>query len=90
MGPDQGGPDDRNGAGETGGMDGSGAGDEAAQAPGGGRIRRQEPGSTVPRPPTVGEARARDKARKDRAEQERLAAEAEAKARNAVASEKRA
>ncbi|PTR40512.1 hypothetical protein C8K38_11338 [Rhodococcus sp. OK611] len=80
MGPDQGGPDDRNGAGETGGTDGSGAGDEAAQAPGGGRIRRQEPGSTVPRPPTVGEARARDKARKDRAEQERLAAEAEAKA----------
>nr|WP_231496326.1 hypothetical protein [Rhodococcus sp. UNC363MFTsu5.1] len=80
MGPDQGEPDDRSGAGEAGGADGAGAGDEAAQAPSGGRIRRQEPGTTVPRPPTVGEARARDKARKERAEQERLAAEAEAKA----------
>ncbi|MFD4179736.1 hypothetical protein [Rhodococcus sp. NPDC058514] len=69
VGPDQDEPGDRNGAGETGGAEGAGAG----------RIRRQEAGSTVPRPPTVGEARARDKARKDRAEQERLAAEAAAK-----------
>jgi hypothetical protein len=43
-----------------------------------GRIRRQEAGTTRPRPPTVGEARARDKARKQRAEDERLAAEAAA------------
>ncbi|TQF67259.1 hypothetical protein FK531_16280 [Rhodococcus spelaei] len=41
-------------------------------------MRRQEAGTTQPRPPTVGEARARDKARKQRAEEERLAAEAAA------------
>ncbi|GGK42870.1 hypothetical protein GCM10011591_13200 [Nocardia camponoti] len=43
-----------------------------------GRIERQEPGVTQPRPPSVGEARARDKARKQAAEAERAAAEAEA------------
>ncbi|MFF0814294.1 hypothetical protein ACFYVR_03905 [Rhodococcus sp. NPDC003318] len=42
-------------------------------------MRRQEPGATTPRPPTVGEARARDKARRARAEQERIAAEQAAK-----------
>jgi hypothetical protein len=40
-----------------------------------GSIQRQEPGVTQPRPPTVGEARARDKARK-RAEEAERAAEA--------------
>ncbi|GAB2637415.1 hypothetical protein GCM10027088_11560 [Nocardia goodfellowii] len=40
-----------------------------------GSIQRQEPGRTQPRPPTVAEARARDKARQ-RADQERRAAEA--------------
>jgi hypothetical protein len=40
-----------------------------------GRIRRQEPGETTPRQPTVAEARARDKARRAREEQARLAAE---------------
>ncbi|MFD4292693.1 hypothetical protein ACFWPA_08020 [Rhodococcus sp. NPDC058505] len=38
-------------------------------------MRRQDPGTTTPRPPTVGEARARDKARRAREEQDRLAAE---------------
>ncbi|MFC7447269.1 hypothetical protein [Rhodococcus daqingensis] len=80
MGPDQGEPDDRNGGDQSAAAAGSDAGDETTQAPSAGRIRRQEAGTTVPRPPTVGEARARDKARKDRAEQERLAAEAAAKA----------
>lgn len=44
-----------------------------------GRIRRQEPGATTPRQPTVGEARARDKARRAREEQDRIAAEQAAK-----------
>lgn len=44
-----------------------------------GRIRRQEPGTTTPRPPTVGESRARDKARRAREEQQRLEAEQAAK-----------
>ncbi|MGW5073958.1 hypothetical protein [Rhodococcus sp. NPDC004095] len=42
-------------------------------------MRRQEPGKTAPRPPTVAEARARDKARRTREEEERLAAEQAAK-----------
>ncbi|MFD3743258.1 hypothetical protein [Nocardia sp. NPDC058633] len=46
-------------------------------------MARQEPGRTQPRPPTVGEARARDKARKQAAEAERAAAAAaEEKRRN--------
>lgn len=45
----------------------------AEQSPG--RIERQEPGVTRPRPPTVAEARARDKARR-RAEEEARVAEA--------------
>lgn len=44
-----------------------------------GRIRRQEPGVTTPRPPTAGETRAREKARHRQAEEERLAAEAAAR-----------
>ncbi len=44
-----------------------------------GRIRRQEPGTTTPRPPTVGESRAREKARRKQAEEQRLAAEQAAK-----------
>lgn len=54
------------------------AGEDSASpgaAPRAGRIRRQEPGETTPRPPTVAEARARDKARRAREEQDRLAAE---------------
>ncbi|MFC6012841.1 hypothetical protein [Nocardia lasii] len=48
-----------------------------------GKMARQEPGVTQPRPPTVGEARARDKARKQAEEAERAAAAAaEAKRRN--------
>lgn len=47
-----------------------------------GRMARQEPGVTQPRPPTVGEARARDKARKQAEQAQRAAAEAaEAKRR---------
>ncbi|MGW6427410.1 hypothetical protein ACWF82_32465 [Nocardia sp. NPDC055053] len=45
-------------------------------------MARQEPGVTQPRPPTVGEARARDKARKQAEQAQRAAAEAaEAKRR---------
>ncbi|MFI7525707.1 hypothetical protein [Nocardia salmonicida] len=48
-----------------------------------GRMSRQEPGVTQPRPPTVGEARARDKARRQAEEAERAAAAAaEEKRRN--------
>lgn len=48
-----------------------------------GRMARQEPGRTQPRPPTVGEARARDKARKQAEAAERAAAAAaEEKRRN--------
>nr|WP_280300487.1 hypothetical protein [Nocardia neocaledoniensis] len=47
-----------------------------------GRMSRQEPGVTEPRPPTVAEARARDKARKQAEQAQRAAAEAaEAKRR---------
>ncbi|MFC9963706.1 hypothetical protein [Nocardia ignorata] len=47
-----------------------------------GRVARQEPGRTQPRPPTVAEARAREKARKQAEQAERAAAEAaEAKRR---------
>ncbi len=45
-----------------------------------GTIRAQEPGVTQPRPPTVAEARARDKARKAREEAEQFAAEQAASA----------
>jgi hypothetical protein len=45
-----------------------------------GTIRAQEPGVTRPRPPTVAEARARDKARKAREVAERFAAEQAANA----------
>ncbi|MFE1591784.1 hypothetical protein [Nocardia sp. NPDC058705] len=52
-------------------------------APQPGRMARQEPGVTQPRPPTVGEARARDKARRQAEEAERAAvAAAEEKKRN--------
>ncbi|MGQ4597476.1 hypothetical protein [Nocardia sp. R6R-6] len=42
-----------------------------------GSVQRQEPGVTQPRPPTVAEARARDKARKRAEEAQRAAAAAE-------------
>ncbi|WP_454196068.1 hypothetical protein [Nocardia sp. Marseille-Q1738] len=42
-----------------------------------GTVQRQEPGVTQPRPPTVAEARARDKARKRAEEAQRAAAAAE-------------
>lgn len=45
-----------------------------------GSIRLQEPGTSRPRPPTVAEARARDKARKAREAAEQFAAEQAAKA----------
>jgi hypothetical protein len=64
--------------GAAGGND-AGDDDSGSGAPQPGRIRRQEPGVTTPRPPTVGEARARDKARKARAEQALLEAEQAAK-----------
>lgn len=47
----------------------------AATPPGRGTIRTQEPGVTRPRPPTVAEARARDKARMAREAAEQFAAE---------------
>ncbi|MFC4126531.1 hypothetical protein [Nocardia rhizosphaerae] len=46
------------------------------QGPRPGRMARQEPGVTEPRPPTVAEARARDKARRQAAQAQRAAAEA--------------
>lgn len=74
MGPERGEPGD-SGPDEQ----GPDAQDATPARPGGGRIRRQEPGATQPRPPTVGEARAREKARKEREELERQAAETAAK-----------
>lgn len=47
----------------------------AEASPRRGNIRSQEPGVTQPRPPTVAEARARDKARKAREVAEQFAAE---------------
>ena len=47
----------------------------AAAPPRRGNIRTQEPGVTRPRPPTLAESRARDKARKAREEADRFAAE---------------
>ena len=52
----------------------------AEPAPLRGNIRSQEPGLTQPRPPTVAEARARDKARKAREVAEQFAAEQAANA----------
>ncbi|WP_068269575.1 hypothetical protein [Aldersonia kunmingensis] len=48
------------------------AGQPEQQAPRRGKIGRQEPGVTQPRQPTVGEARARQQARKKQAELERI------------------
>ena len=52
----------------------------AAAPPARGTIRAQEPGVTRPRPPTVAEARARDKARMAREAADRFAAEQAANA----------
>ncbi len=49
----------------------------AGEQPRAGRMERQEAGTTQPRPPTVAEARARDKARKQAEQAQRAAAEAE-------------
>lgn len=54
--------------------------DGAAAPPRRGNIRTQEPGVTQPRPPTLAESRARDKARKARETAERFAAEQAANA----------
>lgn len=54
--------------------------DGADAPPRRGNIRAQEPGITQPRPPTLAEARARDKARKAREEADRFAAEQAANA----------
>lgn len=54
-----------------------------------GSIRWQEPGTTRPRPPTVAEARERDKARKAREEVERFAALQQEKAERRAATNKR-
>ncbi|MFD3591370.1 hypothetical protein ACFWU5_01480 [Nocardia sp. NPDC058640] len=60
-----------------------GSGGHPVGEPRPGRMARQEPGVTQPRPPTVGEARARDKARKQAEEAQRAAAAAaEEKKRN--------
>ncbi|WP_051020973.1 hypothetical protein [Nocardia araoensis] len=55
----------------------SGPGRDRPPAPRPGSIQRQEAGVTRPRPPTVAEARARDKARKRAEEAQRAAAAAE-------------
>lgn len=54
-----------------------------------GTIRSQAPGVTLPRPPTVAEARARDKARKAREVAEQFAAEQAANAQRRRAQNKR-
>lgn len=54
-----------------------GAGAAPPQPPRQGSVQRQEPGITQPRPPTVAEARARDKARKRAEAAQRAAAAAE-------------
>jgi hypothetical protein len=54
-----------------------------------GSTRWQEPGTTTPRPPTVAEARHRDKVRKAREVAERFAAEQEEKAQRRSATNKR-
>ncbi len=58
-------------------MPDSSLGDEDADRPetprGRGSVRWQEPGTTTPRPPTVAESRARDKARRTREAERRLA-----------------
>ncbi|WP_410869914.1 hypothetical protein [Nocardia sp. A7] len=60
-----------------------GSGGHPVGEPRPGRMARQEPGVTQPRPPTVGEARARDKSRRQAEEAERAsAAAAEEKRRN--------
>ncbi|MGK8523450.1 hypothetical protein ACRS6B_18700 [Nocardia asteroides] len=56
---------------------GDAGGPPAEQPPRPGRIQRQEAGVTRPRPPTVAEARAREKARRRAEEQQRAAAWAE-------------
>lgn len=53
-------------------LDGPDAGRPDAP-PGRGALRWQEPGITLPRPPTVAEARARDKARRTREAAQKLA-----------------
>lgn len=55
----------------------SGSGAHLSGIPRPGSIQRQEPGRTQPRPPTVAEARARDKARRRAEAARRAAAEAE-------------
>ncbi len=61
----------------------------AAAPPTRGTIRAQEPGTTRPRPATVAEARARDKARKAREVAEQFAAEQAANARRRRAQNKK-
>ena len=61
----------------------------AAASPARGTIRAQEPGVTRPRPPTVAEARARDKAREAREVAERFAAEQAANAERKRAQNKK-
>ncbi|KAA0024391.1 hypothetical protein [Antrihabitans cavernicola] len=56
-------------------------GSEPPQPPRRGTVRNQDPGSTKPRPPTVAEARARDKARRLAAEEEEAQALAAEKKR---------
>ena len=54
-------------------------GDNAADKPSGGSMRFQDPATTRPRPPTVGEARAREKAERERKAAERARFEANVK-----------
>jgi hypothetical protein len=55
------------------------AGDQPSQASPGGSMRFQDPATARPRPPTVGEIRARQKAERERWEAEKARAEAELK-----------
>jgi hypothetical protein len=55
------------------------AGDQPSQPASGGSVRFQDPATTRPRPPTVGETRAREKAERKRKELEKARVEAELK-----------
>ena len=55
------------------------AGDQPSQPASGGSVRFQDPATTRPRPPTVGETRAREKAERKRQELEKARVEAELK-----------
>ncbi|MCX5046162.1 hypothetical protein OG921_23615 [Aldersonia sp. NBC_00410] len=76
-----GGPPDSTGGGPQDGAPEPGSSSGQQTPPRRGNVSRQEPGTTQPRPPTVGEVRARKQARKQAAELEAAARAAEERRR---------